>query len=256
MSKSLASRLSSPQEFVDRCPARLSFDPFADEDPDNYPECRHRPAVEQVDYILAKDKADAARRRRLAKKAANPTPLVPRRKPLPPPIPIAKGLTLRERIARRPLAERLTSPRGPPVRKPRLSDFRPHPYEIQCAYRTPDFGRKDHEESATLALKKVTATLKRLGALWDPRFKEFLETKVPECDRLALQTFTDRLEAVEKLLANPASHAWISAEFTEIFRVCQRFGSIELTDLKENYAKVCSQINKIFVYGRSLDWAA
>ena len=59
MSKSLVSRLSSPQEFVDRCPARLSFDPFADEDPDNYPECRHRPAVEQVDYILAQDKGKA-----------------------------------------------------------------------------------------------------------------------------------------------------------------------------------------------------
>ena len=260
MSKSLASRLSSPQEFVDRCPARLSFDPFADEDPDNYPECRHRPAVEQVDYILAKDKADAARRRRLAKQAANPPPLVPRRKPLPPPIPIAKGLTLRERIARRPLADRLTEPLGPPVKKPDLSKIRFHPYDTQTARRSapdiPDFGRKNHSESIAIVRPKVNTVLTRISALWDPRFKEFLETKVPERDRLALQTFTDRLEAIARFLEAPHSRKWLSVEFHEILRVCKRFELITLANLKKNYATICTEIYEQFVYTRSLDWAA
>ena len=81
----LASRISSPRSFL----PRLSFSPSLSEDPD-LPEFSrrhqkrhgHLDVQSQISHALADESEDRLRRRRDYRY----TPLVPRRKPLPPPV--------------------------------------------------------------------------------------------------------------------------------------------------------------------------
>ena len=83
----LASRISSPRSFL----PRLSFSPSLSEDPD-LPEFSrrhqkrhgHLDVQSQISHALADESEDRLRRRRNYRY----TPLVPRRKPLPPPVPL------------------------------------------------------------------------------------------------------------------------------------------------------------------------
>ena len=106
----LASRISSPRSFL----PRLSFSPSLSEDPD-LPEFSrrhqkrhgHLDVQSQISHALADESEDRLRRRRDYRY----TPLVPRRKPLPPPVPLPRPPTPTRRRAPTPPP---SLPRAPP----------------------------------------------------------------------------------------------------------------------------------------------
>ena len=227
MHPSLASRLSSPQ--FEARPHRLSPLPLAEEDP--HKECRHLPAVKQLDYILAKERERRRRYREAVKRSQNPPPIVPRRKPLPPDVPLATGL---------PLARRLSAPaptaapaRG--IKKPRLTGTTS---DIQA-----------------IVNKPLNATITRLQALFDKKRNSYplIETIEPHL-RLGIQEVADRLERVGKHLDDPA-YQWRSIYFVEINNTCKDLGKVSFKNLAEHYEEIAKKVVDIVVKGDRLNWA-
>ena len=247
MHPSLASRLSSPQ--FEARPHRLSPLPLPEEDP--HKECRHLPAVKQLDYILAKERERRRRYREAVKRSQNPPPIVPRRKPLPPDVPLATGL---------PLARRLSAPA--PTAAPARGIKKPRPTgttsDIQVGYRTLppiDFLLKTHDESKAIVNKPLNATITRLQALFDKKRNSYplIETIEPHL-RLGIQEVADRLERVGKHLDDPA-YQWRSIYFVEINNTCKDLGKVSFKNLAEHYEEIAKKVVDIVVKGDRLNWA-
>ena len=237
----LAARLSSPQELRDPVPSRLSLSPIAEEDP--YADVRHLPVQTQLDVIFGREKARKAWSRKCAKRALYPTPLVPRRKPLPPPVPQARGVPLPPRITTR-------------IRKPAPSLHVPI-RDTQVAYRTGipasfDFTKRSHAESAAILLPRVTAVIKRLQAIFDR--KGLLESLEPHV-LLNIQTSADRIEKTADYLHDLSLRCWHPSDFREIEAVTTSIGHIRFKDLKGRFNEVVDRVNRAVLGPDYLAWA-
>ena len=227
-------------------PNRLSL-PSAEEDP--YKEFRHLPAVAQWDAIEASDRRRQKRSRKLAKLARNPPAIVPRRKPLPPDVPLAQGA---------PLATRLTTP--PPrvgIKKPLISRLTHNPNERQTAIwggplALPDFTHKSHAEDAAILRTSAYAVVRRLQALFD---RKHLLNTLDYPTKLALQEAVDRFEGLAYFCEDPTRRTWTSVEFYQAHDACKCIGNVPFYSLGKRYLEIVQEIVKLVVYGRKIEWA-
>ncbi|TBU36368.1 hypothetical protein BD309DRAFT_1072156 [Dichomitus squalens] len=140
----------------------------------------HLDVQSQIDCALADDTSDRLRHRHQYRH----TPIVPRRKALPPSVPSTQPLD-------RPLATRLTT--LPPPFVPSTPTI-PLQYRIS-APPLPSFARRDPIDLLAIIGSKVSAVIKRLQAIFD-RKDQLLD--IPHDHRLALQCIGDKLRSLER----------------------------------------------------------
>ena len=240
MPKSLASRLSSPQELLSRLssPSIIS----SDQDLEGFTERHfkrhgHLSVQEQITHALEDDKADRRRRRNRYQKTL---PLLPRQKPLPPSIP-----------ATRPLRPDPPKPRAPtpppPPADPLDTCFPPLIYRI--APPLPVFARKNTVDTLAIIETKINAVVKRIQALFD---RKCLLEGSPGDQALALQRVGDKLEWILDHIKHEGS-TWSYTHQRDIDRFCHAFAQIHFVGLKRNFRRILKAVAELESHGY-LDW--
>ena len=236
MPKSLASRLSSPQELLSRLssPSPISSDQDLSEFAIRHSKRHgHLPVQEQITRALEDDKADRRRRRNQYRQTI---PLGPRRKPLPPSVPLARPLR------RDPPKPRTPTPPPPPQRD--LDTCFP-PLIYRIAPPLPLFARKNPVDSLAIVETKVTAVIKRIQALFDR--KTLLEdSPIDQC--LALQRVGDKLEWILDHIHTEGS-TWEYSQLRDIDHFCHQFARIRFEGLKTNFRKILKAVVNLESFG-------
>lgn len=207
----------------------------------------HLPVDAQISALLADNRAKSRRLRDLERRALHQslTPPGPRRKPLPPPIPLATPLTLAERIARDP----------PPPSPPRLPlakriSARPLP-EIPAVGHRPidiDFAKKQPHEVELIFDSRLGATITRLTIIWE--LKD-LWNDLSFSDQCALEDLGKRLNWASRNSAK--AHTWLKIERDSLSWGLQSIGHIKFEQLRKNYASIVKKL--VFVYSSGyFDW--
>ena len=233
----LASRLSSPQEFYKRLSSPIPFpsEEFGLQEFTRRHTKRHGhlPVQEQISCVLADCAED-----RLRYRHKEHAPLVPRRKALPPSVPLSQPLPRPVR-AQAPTPVRTATPHAPRL-------------PLQCrisAPPLPGFSRINPKDSLAIIESKVNAVLTRLQAIFDR--KDFL-INLPAIDVLAVQHIADQLEWIA---TNLDAHGleWTRPQRQQIEWFCKEVGNISFKELKKNFPKVVNTVGKLDTFGY-LDW--
>ncbi|EJF55709.1 hypothetical protein DICSQDRAFT_175611 [Dichomitus squalens LYAD-421 SS1] len=193
----------------------------------------HLDIQSQIDHTLADDTSDHLPHRRQYWH----TPIVPRRKVLPPSIPSSQPLD-------RPLAARLTTP--PPVLLPSIPTI-----PLQCCIAAPplpSFAHRDPIDLITIIGSKVNAIIKRLQAIFDHK-DQLLD--IPHNHQLALQRISDRLEWILDNIENGSS--WTRSQQQNIDWFCKEFGKVKFSGLGQNFEHIVKALVELEHFGY-LDW--
>ncbi|KAI1783209.1 hypothetical protein LXA43DRAFT_1187130 [Ganoderma leucocontextum] len=192
--KTLASRLSSPQEFY----TRLSLSPIPSKEQDlqeftrrHFKRHGHRPVQDQISCALADSAED-----RLHYRLREHAPLVPRRKALPRLIPYTQPLPNEPRV-------QASTPTLPTAVLP--------PIPLACrisAAPLPAFIRTNINDNLAIIEPKVHAILKRLQAVFD---RKVLLDELPYDHRLAIQRIGDQLEWISDNIGHNG-HSWTRSQ--------------------------------------------
>ena len=240
MPKTLASRLSSPPGVY----KRLSLpSPPVDQDLPGHSDRHfkrhgHLPVQEQITLALEDLKRD-----RLRYRPRKHAPLVPRRKPLLPPVPQTQFLPP-------PPLQPVPTTASAPTPDPPESSFSIHiPLIYRIAPALPAFTRRNTSDTLAIIESKTTAVVRRLQALFDR--KRLLED-APHDQRLALQRVADRLEWILDHIKHEGN-TWEYAQIQSVDNFCHAFAKIQLVKLRENFPRVLKAIAELESFGY-LDW--
>ena len=232
---SLASRLSSPQEFYTRLSSPIPSEEFDLQEFTLRHTKRHGhlPVQEQISCVLEDSLED-----RLRYRHREHAPLVPRRKALPRSIPYTKPL---------PHVACTQAPTPAPPTAPVL----PHiPLECRIsAVPLPGFTRVNTHDNLAITESKVHAVLKRLQAVFD-RKDQLLDA--PHDHRLALQRIGDKLEWILDNL-DTSGDTWTRSQQQNVDWFCKEFGKIRFNGLGYNFARIVSSLVELEYFGY-LDW--
>ena len=232
---SLASRLSSPQEFYTRLSSPIPSEEFDLQEFTLRHTKRHGhlPVQEQISCVLEDSLED-----RLRYRHREHAPLVPRRKALPRSIPYTKPL---------PRVARTQAPTPAPPPAPVL----PHiPLECRIsAVPLPGFTRVNTHDNLAIAESKVHAVLKRLQAVFD---RKTLLLDIPHDHRLAIQRVGDQLEWISDNITTQGT-GWTRSQQQSIEWFCKEFGKIKFAGLGHNFFRVTNAIVELDKFGY-LDW--
>ena len=232
---SLASRLSSPQEFYTRLSSPIPSEEFDLQEFTLRHTKRHGhlPVQEQISCVLEDSLED-----RLRYRHREHAPLVPRHKALPRSIPYTKPL---------PRVARTEAPTPAPPTAPVL----PHiPLECRIsAVPLPGFTRVNIHDNLAIAESKVHAVLKRLQAVFD---RKTLLLDIPHDHRLAIQRVGDQLEWISDNITTQGT-GWTRSQQQSIEWFCKEFGKIKFAGLGHNFFRVTNAIVELDKFGY-LDW--
>lgn len=188
---------------------------------------------------------DRQRRIDQNRRALLPDPIVvPRRKPLPPQVPLATGPSLLERISLHPDAP-------PPVRKPlieRIADKPPISLPVGHRPIDLDFQKKSPQEVSAIFDRRVDATVNRLFAIWD--VKDLYE-QLPAAQRQALNKLGAKLNWLQQNVDKAGS--WEKKDQDSLKWGLKQIGEVSFQRLHQNYTRAVAQLTFIYDSGY-FDW--
>lgn len=231
---SLASRLSSPQEFYTRLSSPIPSEEFGLQEFTRRHTKRHGhlPVQEQISCVLEDSLED-----RLRYRHKEHAPLVPRRKALPRPVPYTRPLPPARRQAPLPV-------------QPATSHLPPIPLACRIsAAPLPGFTRINTRDNLAIAESKVHAVIKRIQAVFD---RKALLEDLPSDHRLAIQRVGDQLEWLADNI-NTHGQDWTRHQQQQVEWFCKEFGKIKFAGLGQNFFRVANAIVELDKFGY-LDW--
>lgn len=223
---------------------RFVFDEFSDDTAVQFYAKRYGglPVDQVIDLILADEEIRKERERRLRTIPPPPPPVVPRRKPLQPPVPSTVPLTRRElvdritpRPATIPLKDRITRP--PTFIPPTQS----HPIGI-------DFEKVSPKDLDAIFYSRLFATCRRITALLE--YNDFL-LALPKDQYRSLERLVDNITWARKNTKD--AHTWSKQEKDSLRWGCHSIGNVSFHSLKKRLEEITKQLIEV-ENGGYFDW--